>query len=231
MCFTPKVSFITAAIEFFTGAYIYFTAKRTTAVKILVIFLYALGMYQFSEFMLCSTEQKMLWAKIGFLSYHLLPALGLDFVVHITRNKPSPLWLSFLIYLPTIVFGIFALLAPNFIAEASCGTFFVTIKHLFYREIGGIVLMTIYWWYYFGYIAISSILLLLALNQKHEKAWHNIYLYTLLAVLLSLLPAFIFIVVLPSLRVIFPSVYCHFALLFALLALIGVRKNPKFLKK
>jgi len=231
MCFTPKVSFITAAIEFFTGAYIYFTAKRTTAVKILVIFLYALGMYQFSEFMLCSTEQKMLWAKIGFLSYHLLPALGLDFVIHITRNKPSPLWLTFLVYLPTLVFGSLALLAPNFIAEASCGTFFVTIKHLFYREMGGFMLMAIYWWYYFGYIALSSSLLILAMDRTREKEWRNIYLYTLLAVLLSILPAFIFIIILPSSKIMFPSIYCHFALLFALLALVGVRKNKQFLKK
>lgn len=231
MCFIPKVSLLTAAIEFFTGAYIYLTAKHTTAVKILVIFIYALGLYQFSEFMLCSTEQKMLWAKIGFLSYHLLPALGLDFVIHITRNKPSPLWLTFLIYLPTLIFGVFAVLAPNFIAEASCSTFIVIIKHLFYREIGGILLMTLYWWYYFGYIALSSVLLLLALSRKHEKAWHNIYLYTLLAVFLSILPAFIFIIVLPSLKIAFPSIYCHFALLFALLALVGVRKNAQFLKK
>jgi len=230
MCFTPQISLLTALIEFLTGAYIYLTAKRTAAVKILVIFIYCLGFYQFSEFMLCSTEQKMLWAKIGFLAYHLLPALGLNFVLNITRSKPKA-WLTALVYLPTILFGIFALLAPNFIAEASCGTFSVTIKHLFYREIGGIILMAIYWWYYFGYIAISSILLILALNRTREKEWRNIYLYALLAILFSLLPAFIFIMVSPSLKIVFPSIYCHFALLFALLALVGVRKNPQFLKK
>ncbi len=52
-----------------------------------------------------------------------------------------------------------------------------------------------------------------------------------MADLLSLLPALLLITILPSLSVMFPSIYCQFALICAILALIAVYLDNKYLEQ
>lgn len=226
MCFTPKISLTTALIEFFVAVYIYLTTKRIFAVKLLVLFVYLLGMYQFSEFMLCRADNPELWARVGFLSYNFLSVIGLHFVISYTKRQFP---VAVLYSLP-ILFAIVAVFAGDFIAHASCETFFVRVETYFYREVGSVMLTFIYWFYYFAYIFASALLLVLAMQKRQRKLRRILLTYSLIALLASLVPAFIFVVMLPSWGQIFPSVYCEFALIFALLLLVGVRKSDEFKK-
>lgn len=226
MCFTPKISITTALVEFFVAVYVYLTAKRIFAVKLLVLFIYLLGMYQFSEFMLCRADNPELWARIGFLAYNFLPAIGLHFVLSYTRSKFPPA----ILYALPIIFAVVAIFANGFIAAASCQTFFVRVETYFYRAVGGVMVTWIYWLYYFGYIFASALLLVFAMKRKEPKLRRMMLAYSLIALMVSLVPAFVLVVMFPSWGYMFPSIYCEFALIFALLLLIGVRRSDEFKK-
>lgn len=226
MCFTPKISMTTAVIEFFVGTYLWLTLRKKFVVKLLVIFIYLLGLYQFSEFMLCTSDNPALWGRVGFVSYNFLPAVGLHFVIRLARRK----FINWVLYIPAVTFAVMALVYKDFIVASSCNTVFVTVKTLFFRDVGSIWFTFVYWLYYFGFIFIGLWLLLLAFIKSKSLPQKRLYLYSALATILSLGPAFVFIILLPSYRVQFPSIYCEFALLFALMALVGVRKSKEFEK-
>jgi len=211
MCFTPAVSLSTAIFEFIVATFIFFYFKKTTLHKSLIIFLYVLGIYQLTEFFLCTSSSPFLWAKLGFITYTFLPALGLYYALDYLNKKRYFL----LIFLIPIAVSIFVAFSENFISLATCGTFFVTVKNLFMGHwIGGLYLS-----YYFGFILIVGILL--TINAIRKKGIHRILdLIVLFALLFSLLPPIILIFILPALKITFPSIYCHFAVLFAFAALL-----------
>lgn len=223
MCFAPKVSLTTAIVEFLIATYILLRSKVSFVVKFLVIFIYLLGFYQFTEFMLCTTGEAELWGTLGFLTYNVLPAVGLHFSIR-CRGKKFNNWI---LYIFPIVFALTAVFTKDFVVEGTCSTVFVIVRTLFYRSVGSIWLTFFYWFYYFGYIFTASLLLLEGAIKEKSRKIKTLYIVALLAVVLSLGPAFIFIVLFPSLGMMFPSIYCEFAFLFSIAALVGVYLDEK----
>ena len=60
-----------------------------------------------------------------------------------------------------------------------------------------------------------------------NKVKKEVDLLIIFATVISLVPALILIIVLPYLKIQFPSIYCHFAIIFAICALIGVHLQNK----
>jgi hypothetical protein len=128
MCFTPLVSITTAVIEFVIVSYLFYRIKDKKLYP-LAIFVFLLGLYQFTEFMLCKTNNTILWARIGFASYTFLPFTLYHFFINATGKKNNQI-----IYIIPILFSIIALFYPDFINYTSCNTFHVTVESLIFNN-------------------------------------------------------------------------------------------------
>jgi len=213
MCFTPKISFLTAAIEFITAGYIYFHYPKTTLVKFLTVIITLLGFYQFTEFMLCTTGNAQLWGTLGFITYTFLPPIGLHFALAYRKDAVN----KFFIYIFPISFTAIALLTDNFITSGTCATFFVSVENAFFNSVGSATRLIIYITYYFSFIVLTCLLLYKDIRQKKQKRYISaIFLAT---IILTLLPPLVLMIIFPALLIQFPSIYCQFAILFTVTAL------------
>jgi hypothetical protein len=227
MCFTPTVSLITAIFEFLVIAFILIRFKRTVLIKFLVVFLFLLGFYQFTEFMLCTTGMSI-WITIGFMTYTFLPAVGMHFVVNFTSMKSGIS--EWLFYVPAILFSLVAILSADFVVWYGCSGVYVAAQTLISNPLSLGIVSMLYILYYFGFIFVVCALLIN--RMKHEKVKKRIQVHTLalIATLVSLVPALILIVIFPSLGIMFPSMYCEFAVIFAVLAIIGAYMDKRIHK-
>jgi hypothetical protein len=162
MCFTPQVSIATALIEFGVAIYLWHKIKDNKSLTPIPIFIAILGLYQFTEFMLCTTTNPVFWARIGFAAYTFLPAVGMHLVFNMKKKK-----LGRLIYLFPTVFGVFAIFYPNFILYSSCNLIHATVKSIIFNE--NKVLMFIYLVYYFSAFAVCGSYLLLKDYKTSKK--------------------------------------------------------------
>jgi hypothetical protein len=83
-CFTPVVSLATFAIEIILAIFVLIKYKHNKFNLLSIAMLIFLGIFQFSEYMICKTSNTQLWANIGLTSIILLPAIGLHLISIIT---------------------------------------------------------------------------------------------------------------------------------------------------
>jgi hypothetical protein len=219
MCFTPTISLTTAIIEFVVASIILVFFKRDKLNFILASFIIFLGLYQFTEFMLCTSSNAFLWAKLGFVAYTFLPALALNLVMIFRGNNKT-----YYYYIFPVAFSFYVLVSNNFITSAECGTLLVTVKTLLTPNLW---LRAIYWLYYYGFILLAIGISWSNYSKEKNKDSKRINLVILIALLISLVPAVILIIIFPTLRIVFPSMYCEFALLSAITAMIIVYLRSK----
>ncbi|MEA3514781.1 MAG: hypothetical protein U9R34_04855, partial [Nanoarchaeota archaeon] len=140
MCFTPLASIITAIIEFAIASYLFYRIKDKRLYP-LAIFVLFLGLYQFTEFMLCKSVNAIIWGRIGFATYTFLPILIYHFFINASGNK-----IKKYLYAIPFFFASLSLFYPNFISYTSCNTFHVTVENLVFNQ--NLILMSFYLLYY-----------------------------------------------------------------------------------
>ncbi len=208
MCFTPVVSLSTAIIEWILALVMLVTFRKSKLSPFFTVLFFFLGWYQFTEYMLCTT-QDLIWVKLGFIGYSFLPAIGLHSVLSYFKIKKN----IFLIYAVPIIYSLLALFQNDFAQFGQCMNFFVQATTLLtLNPLLGIP----YNLYYASFIIISFIILYHAYKKAKTKIEKKIDLDEMLGILLMTIPTFVFITLFPTLGVLFPSVLCHFALLLAL---------------
>jgi hypothetical protein len=166
-----------------------------------------------------------IWSRIGFISYTFLPVLSLHIVLIYCRVR----FPRFLLYIVPVVAALYAIFMQGFIFESACHEFFVTIKTPFFKDVGSFPWIQIYFSYYFGFILLSIFVLLKRYFDELRESKKRVFLGMMIALLISLVPAYVFVVLLPSEGVKFPSIYCHFAIMFAIFAIYAAHKDPDFL--
>lgn len=219
MCYSPKISIAAAIIELFISGCLWLRFKHTIVIRFLAIFVTLLGFYQFTEFMLCVTPYASFWARMGVVTYSILPALALHFVL--LHKKVIWKKTAFLLYVPALIFIFIALFKRDFVVESACSAVFVVVKTLFFGPSGDLMPMLVYWIYYFGYIFATLAVLLKYMFVEKSNRRRLLYLLAAIGVLITLAPPLILIIILPSFGIMFPSIYCAFAFLFSVAALIG----------
>jgi len=222
MCFAPHVSLATAVIEFTLGIIILLKFRKSVVSRFGAALVFVLGLYQLIEFMFCITDQRVLWATIGFITYTFLPAIGLHFAVRFVKLKINTL----LIYLPAVIFGLISLLATNFITGGSCHTIFISVDNVFFPE--HIIVAFFYALYYSSYILVACFLMwkkYFLSKNKEEKRMTFILLGGLLIVTI---PATILMVIFPMFDVVFASMYCEFSLVFAIMISVAAYLDYKY---
>ena len=226
MCFTPIVSLSTAILEFVVATAILVFCRKSLINRFFPLLIYILGFYQFTEFMLCTTSYPFFWAKMGFVTYSFLPAVGLHFIMKLTNRKCNYIT----IYIMPVIFSLIALLKPDFIIQSTCTTFFVIVsKDLFNSSIP--LFSYIYGLYYFGFIMLFCYFLLKSFNKEKNQLKRKSYAVIFAATLITLLPAVVLFIIFPAFKIIFPSVYCEFAVLFTAAALIASYLDNTIQKK
>jgi len=218
MCFSPIISLITAIIEFVVAGYILINYRTKTS-KFWAIFIIVLGIYQLTEFLMCYFGP--VFARLGFVTYTILPVLGLHFFIILSRKKLSPI----IFYIPWVIFSIIALFAPNFVISESCTLIFENIRTLFFNFQENVIFTIIYLSYYFGFIFITSLIAFNCIKKEKDKKIKKTYSLAILAVMISLIAALILIIIFPTLGIMFPSIYCEFAIVSTIFAIIVVRQE------
>src|SRR3989338_7391434 len=223
MCFTTAISLSTAILEFFVATFILIYFRKSRVNLFFVIFLYFLGFYQFSEFMLCTSGNAFLWAKIGFITYTFLPTIGLYSVLRII-NRDYKFYKLALLYIFPVIFSLIAFFSRNFIIKGECSRFFVEVKTIFSFSSG---LLTSYLIYYFGFLLLMCIFLLASIIREKNKIKKKVEITIFVAIILSLFHVIILMSIIPALGIMFPSIYCEFAVLFAIAAIIAAYLDSK----
>lgn len=228
MCFTPKISLTTALLEFISAGFIYYRYPKSKLMSFFLVILIFLGIYQLSEFFLCVEGSLQIWGKLGFFAYTLIPAFVLYSVAANYQFRKKHL----LIFLPSIYFITIALLDKNFVSYGVCSTLFVTIRNRFLDYDNHYLSSTLFADYYASYIALTCIFLLRKIKKSSEIKEKLIYGLMMATIPLVIIPPLIFVILFPAFFISFPSIYCHFAMLITLTALIGLYYEDKInLKK
>ncbi|MFC1710925.1 histidine kinase N-terminal 7TM domain-containing protein [Nanoarchaeota archaeon] len=219
MCFTPAISLTTAIIEFVVATFILIKYKKYVVPVFFAVLIYVLGIYQFTEFMLCTSSNAFLWAKLGFITYTFLPAIALHFVLRLAKNRKH----NWLVYIPPLFFSIWAAIKTDFIAHVSCSQLFVTSQKA--------ILFPGYSLYYSGFILATIIIAFILVRKEKDKTTKQLAMLLGSATIIIVALPILLISILPSLKIQFASVYCEFALLYTIIALIGSRIYSKRKKK
>ena len=140
MCFTPLASIVTAGTEFSIAGYLLKNLRSKKNLPV-IAFVFLLGLYQLTEFLLCTTSYPLLWARVGFAIYTFLPAL----LSHSLTNLAGRTMRKEVYGIPIFFAGI-ALFYPNFILSSGCNLLHVSIRSFIFRE--SILWMYLYLSYY-----------------------------------------------------------------------------------
>ncbi len=222
MCLTPTISILTAIIEFIIATFIIFHYKKSSISKVVAILIYFLGIYQLTEFMICTSQSPLLWAKIGFITYTFLPAIGLEFCLRVVKKKHK----TFLIFLLPVIFSIYAISKENFIIKAICESYHISVRNVLF-ESSISLLPLIYMIYYFGFIGFTIYLFYKHYLNSKNKVDKGIDKYEIFGIIISMIPAIILLFIFPKLNYAFPSVYCQFSIIFAIVTLIVFHKEKQ----
>lgn len=227
MCFAPQISILTAIVEWALALIILLRFKKSLVAWFSSVFIFLLGFYQFTEFMMCKTASPLLWAHLGFIAYTFLPAIGMHYALLLTHKKGKVL----ACYVPPVLFSILSLLAGGFVQQSTCHSVFVSTQLQFFDPAIHQVIMPIYEIYYFGLILLASFMAWKEMKKEKDELRRKIIGIALIGTWLATFPAFIFIIILPAFSIQFPSVYCEFALLMSITAFIVSDMDHRSRKK
>ncbi|MEA3430499.1 MAG: hypothetical protein U9R08_04460 [Nanoarchaeota archaeon] len=224
MCFTPIISLSTAIIEFTLATLIIIFLKKSTTNKFFTILIILLGIYQFTEFMLCTSNNPIIWGILGYITYTFLPAVGVHFAVRFSKTK----FKNWIIYIIPITLSSIAIFTTNFIKKSVCNTFFILVETILNKNL---IYLWLYRTYYLTFIFIGGYILWKKYKIEKNLNKRRIHIIITSAVLIALIPSMILYAISPSLRIMFASVYCEFALLTAIIIFIGAYYENKIKKR
>jgi len=224
MCYTSTVSLTTAIIEFALVIALLIFFKKSTLRNFFAILILLLGIYQFSEFMICTSGSPLLWAKVGVLAFTFLPAVVLHAFMKFVKRKPN------LLYLYAIpVFASVAILVYPVITSVNCGSFFIQVETILHgaRNLLESILLLIYTVYYLGFLILAGVLFYQDYKKQRNKIKKEIEIVELAGLLLMVSGGLVLLLIFPLIGLRFPSVFCQFALLFAVASFIAVYLENK----
>ncbi len=208
-CFTPLVSLSTFAIEIFLALFVVIKYKMTGFNRLAVIIIILLGTFQLSEYLLCTTENQLFWAKIGTASIALLPAMGLHLIT-LLSSKSRQVTIGY-IFAAAIVGLIF--FNPALTIHIQCtGNFVILLPQNIYLQI--------YMYYYVGFLLIGIWKIIAALMTPNK---YNRELFWMLVAYLSFIVPTIFVYAyFANTREAVPSIMCGFAIFMALILVLKI---------
>lgn len=205
-CFSPPVMLFTFLFEFSAAFYLLWRYKMSTTVRLSVAMLFALGTFQLAEYMICGGlglhgEQ---WARLGYVSITLLPAIGIHLIMSLAGKK-VPI-LLFAAYGTMAAFAAYFALMPGAINAQECRPNYAVfdMSHMS---------VTLYATYYYGWL-VAGVLLTLLWSKDKKVATPLIGLCV--GYLLFMIPTVTVNLIDPETMGGIPSIMCGFAVLLAI---------------
>ncbi|MFC1697983.1 hypothetical protein ACFL1H_06595 [Nanoarchaeota archaeon] len=208
MCFAPYVSLSTFIIEFLIA--IFFLAKnpRDKLNQAMALLVFMLGFYQLNEFLICTTGANV-FTKLAMITTAILPAFSITLAL-IMWKKPLKWYFHLVYYVPSIFFILWFSISNAFASSAQCMSVFIK-----YPAFG--IVNNFYGLYYLVFLIATIIIYFIAshiVKKRQEKVMLSL---GILSVLIFTIPTYIFLLFLPSQKILFSSVLCEFALLLSIL--------------
>ena len=215
-CFSPPVMLATFLIEFSFAAYTYWRYELSTVRRLTITMLIALGTFQLAEYMICGGLglTNIDWARIGYGSITLLPALGIHTIVALAGKK-KPILVN-AAYASCVAFIGFYLIGSGAVMGRTCAANYA----VFSTFPGSSNLFAAY---YYGWLAIGTYLALKWSNElpKRRKALQAMA----FGYMAFILPTVAFNIIDPASRSAIPSVMCGFAVIYAFALVSKVMPN------
>lgn len=206
-CFTPLASLATFGIEATAAIYLFWKDHSSRVGRLVTATLLCLGLFQLSEYMMCTRGITSFWIKFGYLAITLLPPLGLHIINEGIRNTKS----IYVADASALALGIWIVRDTQTPFQAACtGNYVELVGHTAFNHLYG--------WFYFGFLFWACGLLIHHLIIK--KTHREFAKWLLYGYVSFLLPTFAIFMVVQLKKAAIPSVMCGFALLFALI-LVG----------
>ncbi len=198
----------TFLIEFGLLFYVLWRYKMSPIIRLSVIFLTCLGVFQLSEYMLCGGLglSHIEWVKLGFIAITLLPALGLHMTATVAKVSAKPL--LYTAYASAGVFVAYFALTGGTAAIRECAPNYAIL------EIGGVASL-LYTAFYYGWLLLTVGLAAYWARVKPAKA--RVLRWLAFGYAVFIVPTTLANLIDPATLVAIPSIMCGFAVLCALI--------------
>jgi len=209
-CFTPMVTLMTFMIEGILGLMAMYRYRHTLFGKLAVWLIFFLAFFQISEYLVCGTSQFYPWSTIGWICITFLPAIGLHMTSLLTKKT---WWVSFG-YLMSLIFTIYFVSVGQPFSAVDCPGNFV--HYIFESALLGFIYPIYYAWF-----------LLLALVRLGGYYLQGGPTKTIIGWFIGgyfsfMIPTTLVYIILPAPLESFPSVFCGFAVLLALIMVVKI---------
>lgn len=205
-------------IEFAFAFYVIWRYKMTTITRLATATLLTLGTFQLAEYMICGGLgwTHVEWARLGYASIVLLPALGIHLIVALAGKKAPLLVAS--AYASCLAFAAFFTLAGGAITGQECRANYA----YFDTHDASVIPFALY---YYGWMLTGTLLAWKWSGKASKKAealqWMSI------GYLLFILPTTTVNIIDPSTISGIPSIMCGFAVLLAFALVVKVMPNSQ----
>ncbi len=208
MCFSPPVMLATFLIEFALLFYVLWRYKLTPLTRTIAVFIGCLGIFQLAEYMICGGLGLggNVWARIGYVSITLLPALGIHILALLAGVKAKKLLTA--AYGSAFLFAGYFAFGPSAVGLEQCAPNYAVFA------LGGIDTL-LYAAFYYGWLLAAVGLAAHWAKQKPKKAaalrWMAIGYASFI------LPTTVANIIDPATIAGIPSIMCGFAILIAII--------------
>lgn len=210
---------LTFVIEISLAIYTILRYKMNEISLVILSLLVSLGLFQYSEYNVCTTGGE-LWSRIGYVAITALPPLGIH-LFYLLSGKVSR---------KVVVFG--------YVTMALFAAYFLTASNVFnsYQCTGNYVIFQLsdiasrlYGLYYYGLLVVGIFLGAdWLINNPKPKAKRKLIEALIIGYLVFLVPTVTVTTFFPDTRAAIPSIMCGFAIVFALILALYIA--PKSLK-
>lgn len=214
-CFSPPVMIATFAIEIFLALYILFRYHLTATVKLIVLALASLALFQLAEYNVCGGASSV-WARVGYVAITALPVLGIHLMTHFTGRKLN--------YVGKTAYASMGFLMAYFLISPSAFTGYQCTGNYVIFQLTS-TMTSVYMLYYYGWllaaIAMGIKYIFKPLTTKRQK---SLIKALILGYAVFIIPTALVITLNPTAASGIPSIMCGFAVFFAVI--LGVKIAP-----
>lgn len=204
MDLTAKISLSLSIIELLVASWAYFKFKRTRLSELVVNILILLGLTHFFEYQLCSFGNSILWGKISFIAYILIPALVIFYAFQEIFNKKI-IWF----FAPYLGFALTALFLKYFSILGECHFGLSLVYNYFFFGAKSLWPSILNFIYIAVYSSFGGLVLFYGARKNVDKK-RKIYILIGSSLFFSFVLPTLIVAMKPSLGMYYPSIINHF---------------------
>lgn len=207
----------TFIIEIVGMLWILWQYRNNITSRLIASILLFLALFQLAEYMVCERAvgfSSLDWAKIGFASISILPALGMHLALELSgQRKKIVTWIG---YIVALVFAGFFLTIGHGIDTDQCAG-----NYVIFSLMPSVVYLYAAYYYLWIIVGMAFAYKASQFKTKNKKALH----YLAVGYALFIVPTTVVNLVNPDTIAGIPSIMCGFAVLLALCLIFGVAPN------